>query len=298
MQLLMQTVGRVVPDLAAAWAFNAYYSPRRTKPSRNELALAARATSLSIPFDKAALGLTASGTLKGWSFGRESAPIVLIVHGWESRGLQVAVPYAELLLSAGYRVVTWDMPGHGLSSGNRSDVMACSEAVLTVQKHLGRPVAGVLAHSLGAAATTIALDRGAQIERAVFLAPAAFFHAFPERFCDVMRTPPSVRSALWNRMYDVFPRDMWVTQSTDQLAARMRIPLLVVHDRDDGDAHFEGGQAVAANWPGAQFVATSGLGHRRIISNSDIVAKSIAFLTAMRDADSAVSSEVKGVNAS
>jgi pimeloyl-ACP methyl ester carboxylesterase len=279
MQSLMQTAGRIAPDRAAAWAFNTYYSPRRSTPSNRELALASRATALSIPFEKAAIGLTPSGTLQGWSLGSEAAPIILIVHGWESRGLQIAAPYADPLLNAGYRVVTWDMPGHGQSSGNRSDVMACAEAVLSVLKHLDQPVSGVLAHSLGAAATTIALDRGAQIARAVFLAPAAFFHAFPERFCDVMHTPPSVRSAFWKRMYEVFPHDMWVSQSTDQLASKMRIPLLIAHDRDDGDTHFEGGQEVAANWPGAQFFATSGLGHRRIISSPDIVAKSVAFLT-------------------
>jgi len=41
---------------------------------------------------------------------------------------------------------------------------------------------------------------------------------------------------------------------------------------------FEEGEALARAWPGAQFHATSGLGHNRILSDPAVIARAAAFL--------------------
>jgi hypothetical protein len=38
------------------------------------------------------------------------------------------------------------------------------------------------------------------------------------------------------------------------------------------------GEAVARAWPGAQFVRTTGLGHRRILRDPEVMARVTAFI--------------------
>src|SRR6185369_17615122 len=74
----------------------------------------------------------------------------LIVHGWSSRAARFAL-LAGALVDRGWRVLAFDAPGHGLSSGRSSSlpqVMAALDAVVT---ELG-PVQALVGHSMGALA--------------------------------------------------------------------------------------------------------------------------------------------------
>jgi pimeloyl-ACP methyl ester carboxylesterase len=52
----------------------------------------------------------------------------------------------------------------------------------------------------------------------------------------------------------------------------------VIHDQDDRDVPIEEGIAVAQAWPGAQFVRTTGLGHRHILRDLEVIARVSAFI--------------------
>ena len=54
---------------------------------------------------------------------------------------------------------------------------------------------------------------------------------------------------------------------------------MVIHDENDRDVPWQEGAALANAWPGAQFVRTSGLGHRRILRDPDVIARVTAFIT-------------------
>jgi hypothetical protein len=59
--------------------------------------------------------------------------------------------------------------------------------------------------------------------------------------------------------------------------------LLVVHDHDDDEIGWTEGAAIAASWPGAQLVTTSGLGHRRVLRDEHVAARAAAFLANASD---------------
>jgi pimeloyl-ACP methyl ester carboxylesterase len=67
-----------------------------------------------------------------------------------------------------------------------------------------------------------------------------------------------------------------------ELAPRLRTELLVVHDRDDREVPYEDGEETASRWPGARLVTTTGLGHRRILGDRDVVETVAAFATGAR----------------
>src|SRR5438132_11640116 len=106
------------------------------------------------------------------------------MHGWGSRGGRLA-GFVEPLLEAGYRVVTHDAPGHGSSYGRLSSLPQFAAAMLAVAQRFG-PAAGVIAHSMGGSATTLAMARGFTVSRAVFIAPAANPPAWVEPFAGLL----------------------------------------------------------------------------------------------------------------
>jgi hypothetical protein len=57
------------------------------------------------------------------------------------------------------------------------------------------------------------------------------------------------------------------------------VPLLVVHDRDDREVPWHDGAAIAAAWPGAALFTTEGIGHRKVLRDSRVVARVVDFLT-------------------
>jgi hypothetical protein len=68
------------------------------------------------------------------------------------------------------------------------------------------------------------------------------------------------------------------------LARGQRAPLLVVHDRDDDQIGWSDGVAVAEAWPGAELLATRGLGHHRVLKDGEVVARASAFVAGGRAA--------------
>ncbi|MGH8561857.1 MAG: hypothetical protein ACRES4_07835, partial [Nevskiales bacterium] len=57
-------------------------------------------------------------------------------------------------------------------------------------------------------------------------------------------------------------------------------PLLVVHDREDRETAWSDGQSIAEAWPQARLLSTQGLGHRRVVSDAEVVSAALRFIQA------------------
>ena len=75
---------------------------------------------------------------------------VVILHGWGSHAARFS-PLAQALVSAGWRVLAIDAPGHGHSRGRNSSLPQFITALDAVVRELG-PVQALIGHSLGALA--------------------------------------------------------------------------------------------------------------------------------------------------
>ena len=221
------------------------------------------------------IDLTVEGDrLAVWKCG--SGPTALLVHGWGSRGARLG-SFVAPLVGAGFSVVAFDAAGHGESAGRLSSLPQFIAAIRDLGSRFG-PIEAVVAHSMGGAATTLAMARGLPVGRAVFLAPAADPAGYSERFAEAVGLSPAVLARMkagLERRFGIPWREFDVLAA----AAKCRAPLLVVHDRDDRDVPSSDGEAIARAWPGARFVETTGLGHRRIVHDPSVVARAVAFLT-------------------
>src|SRR4026209_2858446 len=98
------------PELANAWAERLFLTPPRGKNA------AARALDL---IDAKNTCLEHKGRhIAMWTWGARSkeAPAVLLAHGWGGHAAQMRA-FAFPLLQAGYRVIAYDQPAHGVSEG-------------------------------------------------------------------------------------------------------------------------------------------------------------------------------------
>lgn len=224
-----------------------------------------------------------TGKLVAFRFGR--GPVVLLVHGWNGRGAQLGAFIAPLV-KAGFGVVAFDAPGHGLSQGSEASLVAFADAfdrVVNALRERGEELHGVVAHSLGASAVTFSESRrvrarvGAVLRRLVFVAPPIdigdWIEDFASSFGISSQTEHTVRGLIQSRVgYRL--TELYAPDRARELGA----PLLVLHDADDKSVPLEAGQALAMAWPNARFVRTAGLGHTRILRDPPTVERAVAFL--------------------
>lgn len=263
---VFRTVGTVAPGVAARWAEGLFCRPPRQEARAPEEAFLRTGTPFAVPFD--------GGELSAWSWG--SGPVVVLVHGWGSRAGRWAT-LAPALLEQGFRVVTYDAPAHGRSPGRLASLPAFARALEAVAAACA-PVHGLVGHSLGGAAITLALGGGLRASRAVLIASPADPETFADRFAEVLAIPEPVRAAM-QRNLEVRLRMNWKDLYLPSVASRIRVPVLVIHDCDDQDVRTTDAKAIVAAWPGAQLLLTDGFGHRAIIRAPAVVTATSAFLS-------------------
>jgi len=254
------------PSLASELALRAFLTPSRVPRPERERALLATATPLPI----SAGGLP----IAAWSWGPADGPVVLLAHGWAGRGAQLGGVVGDLV-ARGRRVVTWDAPAHGDSPGQTTTLAAMAEVVRTVAAHVG-PIEAVIAHSFGGAATTIALSRGLQVERVVYIAPLFTIGKTVDAFVHGLGLS---RAASTDFAHGLAHANLATAEALEGrvLAPSMTASLLVIHDRDDREVPYAEGVATTALWPGARLLTTAGLGHRRVLADREVLAAAVEF---------------------
>ncbi|MBW8769043.1 MAG: alpha/beta fold hydrolase [Gemmatimonadetes bacterium] len=262
-RVIFAFLGSISPALAGRLAARLFCRPRHHRRPDRERALIARGTPVPLPN-----GLSATG----WGAG----PVVLLVHGWEGRGAQLGA-FVDPLVAAGYRVIAFDGPAHGDSTGTTVTGPEFARALETARDAIG-PLAAVIAHSFGAFVSLLAASRGLQADRIVVIgAPSSVpevLREFQELIALPARAMPHMVRALEQR--GGAPIESFDVAT---FVGRIDAPLLIVHDTDDAEVPYVNGTRLSELF-GAPLLTTSGLGHRRILFAPDVVAAVTEFVTA------------------
>lgn len=269
----MRVVQGVAPPLAPALAEVLFRTPRRYPRPEREARWLARAERFAVAFD--------GERLPAWSWG--SGPAVVLAHGWEGRGSQMGA-LAEAIAAAGMRAVAYDAPAHGGSRRRLASLPQLTGALAAVASEVG-PVHAVVGHSFGGAAASWAVARGLRLERLVLLAAPADLDSYVRSFGGMVGAGSGTLAGMVARIEARFGLD-WQEARRPSLAAARRVPtlpVLVVHDSDDGETPWQDGAAIAGQYPRAQLVTTRGLGHRRLLHAPEVVAGVTAFVAAGLD---------------
>ena len=263
-------VSRLLPSLARRQAEHLFTLPPRYAGRRAHPVDARRETVVA-----------GKHSLAVWQAGPTAAPTVLLVHGWGGRGVQMG-SFVAPLLERGYRVVWFDQPGHG-ESGSAAvalpDFVRALEALAV--KH--GPFAAAIGHSLGAAALGLALRRGIEFGRVVFVSAPASINEHAHNFARLLGITPRIREAMRRRLEHRYGLRFAEINRIDELE-QLRLPALFVHDRGDAEVPFEHTLRLSRRLPGARLIKTYGLGHYRVLREPSVVGAVVDFVTGNVDA--------------
>jgi pimeloyl-ACP methyl ester carboxylesterase len=259
----------LAPDLAGAWAERLFLTPPRPRD--------AALTALDLVDAKSGLLEHKGRAIATWTWGARSreAPAVLLAHGWGGNAAQMR-GFVFPLLSAGYRVVAFDQPAHGVSEGRLSGLPDFADVLARVAWQAG-DVRGVVAHSLGGAAAALAIARGLPVGRAVVIGTSLDVGAYARRFARWHGMPERVREAMQAAIEERFGV-RWAQLDVAKLAPRLAAPALVIHDRDDRAVPCTEAARLAHLWPQARLLLTRGLGHRRILEDESVARAAADFI--------------------
>jgi len=266
-RITVRVLGLLVPGLAARWIYGLWLRPFRFSEPAAEAESRQTSTPIQIPHRNIHLA--------GDSWG--SGPLIMLVHGWNGRGAQLAA-FAPALVSSGFRVVSFDAPAHGRSPGQSTNMPEFGEAVRNVAEACG-PVRAIIAHSLGVPSALIAIDQGLAVERFVGVSPPGDVYWMVDSFFETLKVPSSVRPPFIRRFEAQFGPQLWNQYSLHRIAAGLRLPALIIHDDNDRDVPVAQGRKLASTWPGAEFMETTGMGHRRVLRDPQVVARVFSFLS-------------------
>ena len=268
---------RVGPSLGARWAERLWFTvPRSPTPAAVPMT---PGTSIEVEVD----GTRVVGEVWG------SGPNVYLLHGWGGRRTSLGA-MATALVSAGFRVIAFDGPGHGESvpgpSGRRRATLIEIADAIKAAVAEGGPVHGVVAHSGGCMALALAMQDGLEVPRAAFVAPLADFAPYVPLFLSRLGIGQKTADLLIHRVEERVGVPISAFDMVAMAPEFSSTELLLIHDRDDAETSWEGSAAIAGAWPGARLVTTTGLGHNRILRHPEILTEITSFMNRMGQTNS------------
>ena len=267
LRLAFSVGGHMAPNTAGNFAYKLWFTPTRFKTPAREKAALTSATINTHTIDK--------HDIVTFSWGAEDTekPLALLVHGWSGRGTQLA-SFVTPLLDAGYRVLSFDAPAHGKSSGKQTNLYEVADVIVALQKLYG-DIEAVITHSFGGPCLTAAMHRGFITRRIVSICPPATTKGLVEKFNNALHVPKKAAGKMILKIEDDFGKDIWEEISMVNLVKNINTPALLIHDVNDSDIPWQEGEDVAKAWDNATFIKTSGLGHRRILRDDFVIESAI-----------------------
>lgn len=218
----------------------------------------------------------------GWSVG--SGPVVLLVHGYSGRGVQMAALAFEIARQ-GFRAIFFDAGGHGASRVEKIGFFTFINDTRDIVDHLNEPIFAMIGHSAGGLAMMRARDLyGVAAERYTLIS-APFYPYVPLEGMLKRGAPTAALPYVKAILADQF-RTSWssLARGVAYVSEKSK-PLLAIYDTDDERVRHTDADRLGAIWPGARIVKTKGYGHNRILQADEALQAVVAFLTSRHDTD-------------
>ncbi len=266
-------LGLVVPRKAARSAFKLFCTPFSGKPARVMPLIFEKAERLSI-------GIDGKLTLRGWRWGPETPAAtdkkVLILHGFDSYSYKFE-KYVRPLRKQGFTVMAFDAPGHGISDGKTINSLQYKNAILNIEKKFG-DLYGIMAHSIGGLAASLASEQLPKLKKLVLIAPAVEITRPIDNFANTV----SLSKRVQERMYKLIVKLGQCPVSyfdARRAIKQVNVPTLWLHDEEDAICPYLDVLPVKSlSLPHVTFHITKGLGHSNIYRDPQTVKTIVNFM--------------------
>lgn len=205
----------------------------------------------------------------------EDHPKILLVHGWSGRGTQL-FKIADELLANEYSTVSFDAPAHGKSDGSTTIMSEFIASILEIEKQFG-PFEIAIGHSLGGMSVLNSIKDGLQVKKAIVIGSGDIVQDILDEFTIKLGLKKEISVQLrdyFENIYQVKMDDF----SAYKAAQKIKIPVLVMHDKDDPEVSVKAGIHIYENLENGSLFLTEGLGHRKILGNQNVTKKILDFI--------------------
>lgn len=249
--------------------YRAFFSPGKYEVKSIDREIIEWGNNYRLPYEGGELAVTTWGS---------NGPTVLLMHGWGGARAQMT-GFVDPLLFAGYRVVAYDQPAHGDSSGKMTNLLEIAPTMDLIAGREG-PFDAIIAHSFGTLITSYAL-----VNRN-FPPPTrlVYFGAFNQlleslpRFQVLANLSDEIMEDLRVMIHENFGKDVLDAIVNEKLTPQIQIPALMFHDGADNVTPIEDSRAIARVWEHARLIETEGLGHRGALQSKSIHEQVVKFL--------------------
>ncbi len=253
--------------LAGIWASKLFFSPH--KKHKKSLKLENMKTEW-IDFTS-----TFGDTERCKIYQAGTGPTVLMVHGWEGSAYSYSV-LSEQLVNAGFRVLLFDFPAHGQSSGTKTNLEELQRLIKQLSSQ-EQDLHAIIGHSFGAFATSYAIALDLNVKQFISISSPVDMDFIVDSLCKTIGASPITRQRLITKIEAIL-KAPYEFASIQQNKLISNVKGMIIHDQKDKLVPYLQAKQLANIWPNATFVTTNGLGHSRILKDDTVIDKIIDYL--------------------
>lgn len=200
---------------------------------------------------------------------------VLLAHGWAGRSTQLFM-IANKLLEKGFMVISFDGPSHGKSTGKTTNLLEYIETIKAINIEYG-PFEAAIGHSFGSMAIMNTQASTNILKKIVTVGSG-------DKVSDILinfSKNLGLNAAFGNKLID-FIEKKWKLKiddfATSNVAKKVKIPVLVIHDTIDGDVSVSCALNIRQNLKNGKLFITNGLGHTKILRDKNVTNRIVDFI--------------------
>ena len=244
----------VAPESAARMAVQVFSKPPKPRVREKESAFLNTARQVRRQL--------AGQAVVEYHWGQNDAPLVVLSYGWGYNAGRWRY-FVPALLEAGYRVIAYDPPGHGLSPAGTLNIPANAAIIRALLQDYGQPYA-LVGHSFGGSSFVYALhDLPRALHPKKMVVMASFSYA-PRVFREYKKT-----LGLWDPLYWSMVRQFEnrVGRKLDyydfavMTSAFSHIEGLLIHDPEDAVTPYAEARRYHDFWPDSHLYSPAQGGH-------------------------------------
>jgi len=272
LKLFFRVSSRITPFIAVRVAEKLFTTPFHSKRRDIEYEMLESAERFIIPMGQ-------NQKLTGYRWGKETDPVILLVHGWTATAT-CFVNFIDPLLERDYQVISYDAIAHGETSGVSVSLTEWADTVIAVMENIGK-VYCIMGYSLGAGAIVIASSLELETDKIVLISPVSDISKVTDQFAGALSIPKKIIEKMhqfaWEKYY--ISASKFGKNWNEVFNSKFKVPTLIIHDINDKEIDISNARKLAKQWSWAEVMETKRLGHRRILLNSDVVTRALNFIT-------------------
>ncbi len=271
LKLYYKIISFLSPQLGGKLAFKLFQKVRKKDIRKREEGFYDRARHFKIPLQKE--------DLHCYELGNASGELIFLVHGWDSNAGSLS-KFAFELEEKGYRVISFDLPGHANSKSEYTNLYECKEAFKKLIEFINpqQPFT-IIAHSFGSAMTAYTMSElNYTVDKFVFLTtPNSLLEIFSS-FKKFVGITDKIFLHMLDNATQSLHEDVRTVSVEEKLDRVSFTKLLLVHDKHDKILPYRNSEEVFKSTNNAELRSYEKVGHYRMLWNDNVLEKTMDFI--------------------